>query len=71
MHVPSGLVHGALAGGSSETGILLIGILLAAGLQARAAIVNDAATTSILGLARTIVFRGSGGCPRPPGSWRS
>ena len=60
MLVPAGLVYGALVGGSSGTGILLIAILLGAGLRARAVIATDAATTFMIGLAKTVVFQSAG-----------
>ena len=58
-----GVGYGALVGGTSGTGVLLIAILLAAGLQARAVIATDAATTFLIGIAKTVVFQGAGAMP--------
>ena len=43
--------------------MLLIAILLAAGLQARAVIATDAATTFLIGLVKTATFQGAGAMP--------
>ena len=67
MLVLSGVGYGALVGGTSGTGVLLIAILLAAGLQARAVIATDAATTLLIGIVKTLVFQSAGALP--PSAW--
>lgn len=51
-----GLLHGAVAGAASGTGIILVGGLLAAGLTGSAVIATDAAVAFALNLLKIAVF---------------
>jgi uncharacterized membrane protein YfcA len=51
---------GALAGGTTGAGIILLSILMAAGLEGAAVIATDAAVSIVIGLVKIAVFGGVG-----------
>jgi uncharacterized membrane protein YfcA len=59
----AGACYGLLVGGTSGSGVVLLAILLASGLEGRAVIATDAGVTFIIGLAKTGVFQSAGALP--------
>ena len=59
--------YGLLVGGTSGSGVILISILLAAGLEGRAVIATDCGISLVLGIVKSIVFQTAGALP--PSSW--
>jgi len=55
--------YGLLVGGTSGTGIVLLSILMAAGLEATAVIATDAGISMGLGLAKIAIFQTFGALP--------
>ena len=55
--------YGFLIGGTAGTGIVLLSILLAAGLQGRAVIATDASISFVLTLTKVSVFQAAGALP--------
>jgi hypothetical protein len=51
------------------SGVVLLSILLAAGLQGPAVIATDAGISLVLGIAKTLIFLPAP-CRCAPGSWR-
>ena len=56
-----------LVGGTSGSGVVLLAILLASGLNGRAVVATDAAISMILGLVKTSTFQMLGAMT--PSSW--
>jgi uncharacterized membrane protein YfcA len=52
--------YGLLNGGTSGSGVVLLTILLAAGLNGSAVIATDAGVSLVLGIAKTVVFQSAG-----------
>jgi uncharacterized membrane protein YfcA len=65
--VLAGMAYGLLVGGTSGSGVVLLAILLASGLEGRAVIATDAGVTFVIGLAKTAVFQSAGALP--PALW--
>lgn len=63
----SGFGYGLLAGGTAGSGIVLLSILMAAGLNGRAVVATDAAISVVMGIVKTIVFQSAGALT--PGLW--
>lgn len=61
----AGMGYGALVGGTSGAGVLLLSILMAGGLEGAAVIATDAGISLALGVVKTVVFRSSGSLPWP------
>lgn len=59
----AGSGYGLLVGATSGSGVVLLSILLAAGLQGSAVIATDAGISLFLGLAKTVVFQTAGALP--------
>jgi uncharacterized protein len=59
----AGAAYGLLVGGTTGSGVVLLSILLAAGLQGPAVIATDAGISLILGLIKTAVFQTAGSLP--------
>lgn len=59
----AGFGYGLLTGGTTGSGVVLISILLAAGLQGTAVIATDAGISLVLGLAKSLVFGSAGLLP--------
>lgn len=55
--------YGALLGGTTGSGVILLSILLAAGLNPAAVIATDAGISLVLGLAKVTVFQVAGELP--------
>jgi uncharacterized membrane protein YfcA len=55
--------YGALLGGTTGSGVILLAILLATGLNAAAVIATDAGISLVLGLAKVLVFQLAGDLP--------
>jgi uncharacterized protein len=72
-HLPNKSVAAAsaayslLVGGTTGSGVVLLSILLAAGLQGPAVIATDAGISFVLGIAKTLIFQTAGALP--PSSW--
>jgi uncharacterized membrane protein YfcA len=58
-----GGIYGFLIGGTAGTGIVLLSILLAAGLQGRAVIATDAGISLVLTVTKVSVFQAAGALP--------
>lgn len=58
--VGAGVGYGAVVGGTSGAGVVLLSILLAAGLSGQGVIATDAAISFALGLAKMAVFQSTG-----------
>ena len=63
--VVAGGVFGAIEGGMTGTGVILISMLMAAGVQGAALIATDAVISTVLSLAKVLLF---GGASRLDGS---
>jgi uncharacterized membrane protein YfcA len=61
--VLAGLGYGLLVGGTSGSGVVLLAILMASGLEGRAVIATDAGVTLVIGLAKTATFQTAGALP--------
>ena len=61
--VLAGLGYGLLVGGTSGSGVVLLAILLASGLEGRAVIATDAGVTFVIGLVKVAVFQTAGALP--------
>lgn len=59
----AGAAYGLLVGGTTGSGVVLLSILLAAGLQGPAVIATDAGISLVLGAVKTVVFQSSGVLP--------
>jgi uncharacterized membrane protein YfcA len=59
----AGAGYGLLMGGTTGSGVVLLSILLAAGLEGAAVIATDAGISLLLGLAKTAVFQTAGALP--------
>jgi len=59
----SGVGFGLVVGGTSGSGIMLLSILMAAGLQGAAVIATDAGISLALGIAKTAIFQSFGALP--------
>jgi uncharacterized membrane protein YfcA len=59
----AGAAYGLLVGGTTGSGVVLLSILLAAGLQGPAVIATDAGISVVLGIAKTLIFQTSGALP--------
>src|SRR5829696_7813378 len=68
--VPAAAVYGTLAGGTTGSGVVLISILMASGLQGSAVIATDAVISIGIGVVKTLTF-GVAGALGPPLSWSS
>ena len=55
--------YGLIVGGASGTGVVLLSILMAAGLEAKAVIATDAGISMGLGLAKIVMFQNFGALP--------
>ncbi|AWM88096.1 sulfite exporter TauE/SafE family protein [Microvirga sp. 17 mud 1-3] len=63
----AGAGYGLLAGGTSGSGVVLISILMASGLNGRAVVATDAIISMAIGVAKTGAFQAFGALP--PSSW--
>jgi uncharacterized protein len=54
--VPASALYGALAGGTTGSGVVLISILMASGLQGSAVVATDAIISLAIGLVKTLTF---------------
>ena len=63
--VPAAAVYGALAGGTTGSGVVLISILIASGLQGSAVVATDSVVSLAIGVVKTLTF-GLAGALRPP-----
>lgn len=59
----AGSAYGLLVGGTTGSGVVLLSILLAAGLQGPAVIATDAGISLVLGAVKTLVFQSAGALP--------
>jgi uncharacterized membrane protein YfcA len=59
----AGAAYGLLVGGTTGSGVVLLSILMAAGLQGPAVIATDAGISVILGIAKTLIFQTAGALP--------
>jgi uncharacterized membrane protein YfcA len=59
----AGAAYGFLVGGTTGSGVVLLSILLAAGLQGPAVIATDAGISIVIGLIKTMVFQTAGVLP--------
>ena len=59
----AGAAYGLLVGGTTGSGVVLLSILLAAGLQGPAVIATDAGISLVLGIAKTTIFQTAGALP--------
>lgn len=59
----AGAAYGFLVGGTTGTGVVLLSILLAAGLQGPAVIATDAGISIVIGAVKTLVFQSNGMLP--------
>ncbi len=59
----AGAAYGLLVGGTTGSGVVLLSILLAAGLQGSAVIATDAGISLVLGAIKTLVFQTAGVLP--------
>jgi uncharacterized protein len=55
--------YGLLVGGTSGSGVVLLSILMAAGLEGAAVIATDAGISLIIGVVKTVMFRSLGALP--------
>jgi uncharacterized protein len=63
--VPAAALYGALAGGTTGSGVVLISILMASGLQGSAVVATDAIISLAIGVVKTATF-GLAGALGPP-----
>ncbi len=61
--VGAGAAYGLIVGGTSGSGVILLSILLAAGLEGRAVIATDACVSFGIGILKTGVFQTAGALP--------
>jgi uncharacterized membrane protein YfcA len=61
--VVAGSGYGLLVGATSGSGVVLLSILLAIGLQGSAVIATDAGISLFLGVAKSVVFQSAGALP--------
>ncbi len=61
--VAAGLGYGALVGGTSGSGVMLLSILMAGGLEGAAVIATDAGVSLLIGTVKTLVFQTAGALP--------
>lgn len=59
----AGAGYGALVGGTSGSGVVLLSILMAAGLEGTAVIATDAGISLAIGTVKTLVFQSAGALP--------
>jgi uncharacterized membrane protein YfcA len=59
----AGAGYGLLVGGTAGSGVVLLSILMASGLNGRAVIATDAVVSLVLGVAKTGVFQAFGALP--------
>lgn len=59
----AGAAYGLLVGGTTGSGVVLLSILLAAGLQGPAVIATDAGISLVIGAVKTLVFQSAGMLP--------
>ncbi|QIG48716.1 sulfite exporter TauE/SafE family protein [Nordella sp. HKS 07] len=59
----AGAAYGLLVGGTTGSGVVLLSILLAAGLQGPAVIATDAGISIVIGAVKTLVFQSTGMLP--------
>lgn len=59
----AGAGYGLLVGGTAGSGVVLLSILMASGLNGRAVIATDAVISLLLGIAKTGVFQAFGALP--------
>jgi uncharacterized protein len=59
----AGVGYGLLVGGTTGSGVVLLSILMAAGLQGAAVIATDAGVSLIVGVVKTAMFRTLGALP--------
>jgi uncharacterized membrane protein YfcA len=63
--VPAAALYGALAGGTTGSGVVLISILMASGLQGSAVIATDAIISVGIGIVKTLTFGAAGALSLP------
>ena len=63
--VVAGAGYGALVGGTSGAGVMLLSILMAGGLEGSAVIATDAGVSLLIGVVKTLVFQTAGALPWP------
>ena len=63
--VPAAAVYGTLAGGTTGSGVVLISILMASGLQGSAVIATDAVISIGIGVVKTLTFEVAGALGPP------
>jgi uncharacterized membrane protein YfcA len=63
----AGALYGLLVGGTSGSGVVLISLLMASGLDGRAVVATDAAISVVLAVVKTSTFQAFGALP--PSSW--
>ncbi|MET0186682.1 MAG: hypothetical protein ABW210_14640, partial [Achromobacter sp.] len=56
----AGTGYGLLVGATSGSGVVLLSILMAAGLQGSAVVATDAGISLLLGIVKTLVFQSTG-----------
>ena len=61
--VLSGVGYGALVGGTSGSGVILLSILMAGGLEGAAVIATDAGVSLLIGTIKALVFQTAGALP--------
>jgi uncharacterized protein len=59
----AGVGYGLLVGGTAGSGVVLLSILMAAGLEGAAVVATDAGVSLIVGVVKTAVFRTAGALP--------
>lgn len=61
--VIAGIGYGAIVGGTSGAGVVLLSILMAGGLEGVAVIATDAGVSLLVGVVKTLVFQTAGALP--------
>ena len=61
--VIAGAAYGAIVGGTSGAGVVLLSILMAGGLEGVAVIATDAGVSLLVGVVKTLVFQTAGALP--------
>ena len=61
--VIAGTAYGAIVGGTSGAGVVLLSILMAGGLEGAAVIATDAGVSLLVGAVKTLVFQTAGALP--------
>ncbi len=61
--VVAGAAYGAIVGGTSGAGVVLLSILMAGGLEGVAVIATDAGVSLLVGVVKTLVFQTAGALP--------